>query len=402
MARKGNLAVGQSGGPTAVINNSLVGVIHEAMQHKEIDGIYGMLNGIRGVIKREFIDLRRESAATIQTLRDTPSAALGTVRYKVRAEEYDPIIDVLQAYDVRYFIYIGGNDSADTSYRIHLAAQRRGYELYVLGVPKTVDNDLAVTDHCPGYGSAARFVAAAIRDTGLDTQAMGESGPVKLVEIMGRNAGWLTASAVLAKEAEGDPPHLIYVPERPVSAAQIADDVRAACDQHGYCVAAISEGLLNEDGIPFGEVNAPGFVDAFGHVAKGGVVEVIAEIIREHVDLRARFDKPGYLQRSFAGLQSSTDRQEAYEVGRAAVRAAVAGHSGEMVTLEREPGPVYACTTGLTPLERIANVERLLPDEFIKASNNGVTEAFVAYARPLIGEPLRAYARLTKHALPSL
>jgi 6-phosphofructokinase len=337
MARKGNLVVGQSGGPTAVINNSLVGVIHEAMEHEEIDGLYGMLNGIRGVFDRAFIDLRRESAATLQALRDTPSAALGTVRYKVKAEEYDPIIDVLQVYDVRYFIYIGGNDSADTSHKIHLAAQRRGYELYVLGVPKTVDNDLAITDHCPGYGSAARFVASAIRDTGLDTEAMGQSGPVKLVEIMGRNAGWLTAAAVLAKEAEGDPPHLIYVPERPVSAAQIADDVRAARDKYGYCVAAISEGLLNEDGIPFGEVNAPGFVDAFGHVAKGGVVEVIAEIIREHVDLRARFDKPGYLQRSFAGLQSSTDRQEAYEVGRAAVRAAVAGHSGEMVTLEREP-----------------------------------------------------------------
>jgi 6-phosphofructokinase 1 len=226
---------------------------------------------------------------------------------------------------------------------------------------------------------------------------MGESGPVKLVEIMGRNAGWLTAAAALARESEGDAPHLIYVPERPVAAEQIVADVKAAYEKYGYCVAAVSEGLVNEDGVSYGDASAPGFVDAFGHAAKGGVVEAIAAIIADGVGLRARYDKPNYLQRSFGELQSASDREEAYQAGRAAVRAAVAGESGVMVTLVRAPGDDYVCTTGLAPLDQIANVERKLPAAFINEAGNDVTAAFMAYARPLAGGPLKPYSRLAQH-----
>ena len=402
MVIKGNLVVGQSGGPTAVINNSLVGVIHEAKEHPEIGGIYGMLHGIRGVLDQEFVDLRQESDDTIETLRQTPASALGTVRYKVQPDDYDRLVEVFRANNIRFFVYVGGNDSMDTTYKIHQAAEKKGYELYAIGVPKTVDNDLAMTDHCPGYGSAARFVASAIRNTGFDTEAMGESGPIKIMEIMGRDAGWLTASAALAKECPEDPPHLVYLPERPVSPTQIVEDTKEVYAKYGVCVLAVSEGLRSIDGKPFADDSTPTEVDAFGHTSKGGVVEAIAALIKKHLGLRARLDKPNYLQRSFAELQSWPDRDEAYQVGRAAVQAAVAGQSGQMVTLVRQSNNPYRITTGLAPLEQVANAVRLVPQDFINERGNGVTEAFVEYARPLIGGNLTAYARLAKRMVPKV
>jgi 6-phosphofructokinase len=395
MAAKGNLVVGQSGGPTAVINNSLVGVIHEAMQHAEIDGIYGMLHGIAGVLNEEFTDLRQEPAAVLEGLRGTPASGLGTVRYKVTDRDYPRLVEVFKKYDVRYFFYIGGNDSMDTSHKIHLAAEAMGYELFAVGVPKTVDNDLAETDHCPGFGSAARFVASAVRNTGYDTFAMGDSGPLKMVEIMGRNAGWLTASTILAKERPEDPPHLIYLPERGVSLAQVVADVRRCYETYGYCVAAVSEGLRDENGNEITNGSAPADVDAFGHARKGPVVDTLAAAVKEALGITVRIDKPSYLQRSFGELMSSVDREEAYEVGRAAVRAAVSGVSNKMVTLVREPGAAYHVSTGLADLDKVANHERMVPADHINADNNGVTEAFEAYARPLIGGPLAPYARLS-------
>ncbi len=392
---KGNLVVGQSGGPTAVINNSLVGVVHEAMAHAEIEGIYGMLHGIAGILHEEFIDLRQESAETLRLLRDTPASALGTVRYKVTDNDYPKIIEVFKAYNVRYFFYIGGNDSMDTTNKINQVAQREGYELHCIGVPKTVDNDLVLTDHCPGYGSAARFVAAAIRNTALDTKAMGDSGPVKLMEIMGRHAGWLTAAAALARQDDEDPPHLIYVPECPVTLDQVVEDVRRSLDRHGYCVAAVSEGVKDPSGKALGEASQAD-VDAFGHKALGGVVEAIADAVRAKTGVRARLDKPGYLQRSFGELASPVDREEAYAVGKAAVRAAVGGDTGKMVTLVRQPGPQYVCETGLAPLAAVANQEKVMPREYMNASCNDVTPAFRAYAQPLIGGPLLTYGRLAK------
>jgi len=400
MGKKGNLVVGQSGGPTAVINSSLVGVIHEAMQHNEVGDIYGMMHGVSGVLNEEFIDLRQESSETLERLRYTPASALGTVRYKVRSSDYDRLLDVLMAYDVRYFFYIGGNDSMDTAHKMHLAAEAKGYELYAFGVPKTVDNDLAYTDHCPGYGSAARFVATAVRDTGYDTEAMGDSSPVKFVEVMGRNAGWLTAAAALAKAAPDDPPQLLYVPECGVSLEQVVADVRYWYEKIGYCVVAVSEGMRNEQGEEIGTGFGKVELDAFGHARKGGVVETLEEVVKAELGVRVRHDKPGYLQRSCASLASSVDRAEAYLVGQTAVRGALAGVSDRMVTLERQPGPAYAVTTGLAPLAEVANAEHTLPREYINEAGNGVTEAFLEYARPLIGEPLSPYARLAKHPVP--
>ena len=400
MSVKGNLVVGQSGGPTAVINNSLVGVIQEAKEHTEIGDILGMAHGIAGIIREELVDLRRESDQTLARLRNTPASALGTVRYKVTDADYERILETFRAYDVRYFFYIGGNDSMDTAHKMHLLAASRGYELHAIGVPKTVDNDLAETDHCPGYGSAARFVATAVRDTGYDTEAMGESSPIKLMEIMGRNAGWLTAATTLAKERPEDAPHLVYMPEHGVTIEQVLEDVKYWYDRLGHCVVAVSEGLRAPDGQALALKGNSGEVDAFGHARLGGVVELLEEAVNRAYKLRARHDKPGYLQRSFASLQSSVDRQEAFEVGRAAVRAALAGEGDRMVNLTREPGGRYRCHTGLVDLEKVANHERTMPAEYINEAGNGVTDAFLAYARPLIGEPLPPYARLAMNLAP--
>ncbi|MHB1294201.1 MAG: 6-phosphofructokinase [Anaerolineae bacterium] len=398
--KKGNIVIGQSGGPTAVINNSLVGVVHEAMEHSEIGGIYGMVHGIAGVMNEEFVDLRRESAETLEILRNTPASALGTVRYKVKDSDYERLLEVFMAYDVRYFFYIGGNDSMDTTHKMALLAQKRGYELHAVGVPKTVDNDLAFTDHCPGYGSAARFVATAIRDTGYDTYAMGDSSPIKLMEIMGRHAGWLAAATALAKETPEDPPHLVYVPERGVFLEQIIEDVRYWYEKLGYCVIAVSEGIKDEKGESIG--SGRGDVDAFGHKLMGNVVDYLDGVLKKELNAKTRYDKPGYLQRSFASLMSPVDREEAYMVGRAAVRAALADESDKMVTLVRQPGPGYHIELGLAPLGEVANVERMLPPEFINERGNGVTEAFLEYARPLIGGPLPRYARLSKFRIPKV
>jgi ATP-dependent phosphofructokinase / diphosphate-dependent phosphofructokinase len=395
---KGNLLVGQSGGPTAVINNSLVGVIEEARQHDAIGGIYGMVHAIKGLLDEDLVDLRQETPRTLQILRSTPASALGTARYRVTNEDYERILDLLIKYNIRYFFYIGGNDSMDTTYQVANLAASRGYEMHAIGVPKTVDNDLAVTDHCPGFGSAARFVATAIRDTGYDTWAMGESSPIKLMEIMGRNAGWLTAATVLARSEPNDPPHLIYVPERGITMDQVVNDVLSVYDRLGYCVVACSEGMQDPQGRPLGE--GSGDIDAFGHVAKGGIVEAIEAAIREASEAKTRHDKPGYLQRSFAALQSSVDREEAYQVGRRAVRAAMEGETSAMVTLDRAEGPDYAISYGLASLDRIANVEHTLPDAYINDAGNGVTEAFVEYAKPLIGDPLLPYARLSMQPVP--
>jgi 6-phosphofructokinase 1 len=397
---KGKAVVGQSGGPTAVINSSLVGVVQEALRHSEIEAVYGAINGIKGVLEEEFVDLGQEPAEVLEGLRRTPGAALGSIRYKVKEGDYERILQVFKAHNIRYFFYIGGNDSMDTAMKLDSLAKETGYELRVIGIPKTIDNDLAYTDHCPGYGSAARFVAMAVRDSGWDTRAMRVNSPVKIVEIMGRNAGWLAGAAALAKEQEDDPPHLIYVPERPLSKDKLLGDVEDAYRRYGYVVIALSEGVVNEKGEPFGGEFAPKEVDAFGHVLKGGASDAAASIIKAELGLSTRIDKPNYLYRSFSLAVSEVDREEAYEVGKAAVIAALAGETGKMVTLIREPGPVYRSTTGLVELEKVANVERYLPDDFINEEGNFVTEAFIEYARPLIGGALPPYARLRGIRVP--
>jgi len=396
---KANLAVGQSGGPTAVINGSLSGVIREALTYDEIGEIYGMFRGIGGLLNDQFIDLRRQPSEVIDGLRWTPSAALGTVRHKVSPEDHQRILDVLKARNIRYLFYIGGNDSADTSLKLHKLSMDAGYELHVIAVPKTVDNDLYGTDHCPGYGSAARFVATAIRDTGRDTEAMGPTRPVKILEIMGRNAGWLTAAAALAREDAGDAPHLVYAPERPVSGGQLVQDVERCYQERGHVVIAMSEGAQEAPGRTLGEEYNPGEVDAFGHRMKGGVSEFVSALLKERTGLRVRIDKPNYLQRSFMLCASSVDQDEAYRVGRRAVQAALTGRCQGMVTLVREPGPAYQCSLEVVNLEDVANREKKLPPEFMNEAGNSPTAAFLSYARPLIGEPWPPipYVRLARH-----
>jgi len=391
---RGALVVGQSGGPTAVINNSLVGVIEQSLLEEQITAVYGSLRGIQGVLQDRLVDLGRESPQTLSGLRRTPGAALGTVRYKLQEEDYERVVEVMRAHGVRFFCYIGGNDSMDTAYRVDAVARRTGYELRCIGVPKTVDNDLAGTDHCPGYGSAARFVALAARDTGWDTESMGLSSPVKVIEIMGRNAGWLTAAAALARKETGDPPHLIYVPERPVDDATVVAEVGDVVAAREHCVVALSEGAVPDTGM--------GEVDAFGHQMKGGAAEHLERILSEQLGLKVRVDKPNYLQRSFSTCISEVDANEAYMVGQSAVRLAVDGKSGVMVTLVRVAQDPYQCETGTVPLEQIANAERLLPDVYLSEQGNDVTAAFLDYARPLIGPPPPPLARLARFAVPPL
>jgi ATP-dependent phosphofructokinase / diphosphate-dependent phosphofructokinase len=392
----GNILVGQSGGPTAVINASLAGVVRAALASRQIAGVYGAVNGILGVLREELSDMRQEDPATLDLLRDTAGAALGTSRFKVNETHLQRILDVFKAHDVRYFCYIGGNDSMDTAHKVGRLAADNRYELYVIGVPKTVDNDLAHTDHCPGYGSAARFVAATMRDTGIDSRGGALSTPVKIVEIMGRHAGWLTAAAALAREGLPDgAPHLIYVPERPISLEAFLTDVEREVRRRGYVVVALSEGVRDPSGEWLGAISRA--KDAFGHRQLGGVSALLAEQVTQQLGLKARFEKPDTMQRSSASIVSQVDRQEAYRVGQAAVDALLKGTSDRMITLERAPGPAYACHTGLVDLSLVAGVERLLPDAYIAEHGRDVTPAFVGYARPLIGSPLPAAAILTGH-----
>ncbi|MDR7521546.1 MAG: diphosphate--fructose-6-phosphate 1-phosphotransferase, partial [Armatimonadota bacterium] len=245
---RGNLIVGQSGGPTAVINSSLAGVIHEALEHDAIEEIYGMRHGVEGLLAEQIVDLGRQSAAVIEGLRATPSAALGSCRHKLTATDYERLLTVLQGHNIRYFLYIGGNDSADTAWRLGRLAAERGYDLRVMSVPKTVDNDLVDTDHCPGYGSVARWLAVAVRDAGLDTEAIGVVDTVKVIETMGRNTGWITAATALARDHEDAAPHLIYLPERPLIRDRFLADVDRVYRRLGYAVITVCEGLKDERG----------------------------------------------------------------------------------------------------------------------------------------------------------
>jgi 6-phosphofructokinase 1 len=390
----GNLLVGQSGGATAVINASLAGVIAAALDLPEVGAIAGMRHGIEGLLREDLIDLRRQPAGTLERLRHTPSAALGTCRHKLTGDDLDRALAILRRYDVRYFLYIGGNDSADTAHRLHARARAAGYDLRVIAIPKTIDNDLRHTDHCPGYGSIARFLALATRDSGRDTEAFPSQYPVKIIEVMGRNAGWVAAACALAQEDARDAPQLIFLPERPPASLDAAlGEIAAAQRARGYCVAIVPETLRDARGEHLSGGDRS-FVDAFGHAYFPGLGPLLAERIKRDLGLSARYDKPGTIARMAMMAASSTDLAEAEGAGREAVRRAVAGESDRMVTILREGDEPYRAGFGAVPLERIANTERLLPDEFIGADGRSVTPAFRRYALPLLGDPLPEYARL--------
>lgn len=393
---KGNLIVGQSGGPTAVINSSLGGVIQEAQKHSQIQNIYGMLNGVQGLLEGKIIDLGRQKASIIEGLKRTPSAALGSCRHKLSTEDYSRILEIFKVHNIRYFLYIGGNDSMDTAHRVEQLAKSTGYELRCIGIPKTVDNDLEVTDHCPGYGSVARWNAIATKDAGRDTEAIGIVDKVKIIETMGRDAGWITAATALAKDADDSAPHLVYLPERPFSEEKFLADVESVYRKLGHVLVAVCEGLKDKDGKYITASDRAIDTDRFGHKQLGGVADYLCNIIASNLKLKARFDKAGTIQRSSMVCASKTDLKEAYMVGAKAVKYALKGISDHMVTLVRESNAPYKCVTGLAKLEDVANAQKPVPDHFINTEGNFVTEAFIEYAKPLIGSPLPEYVRLER------
>ena len=381
----GNVLVGQSGGPTSVINASVAGLIAEALNHECIEEIYGTLNGVLGILQEDLIDLASESQQQIRALKYTPGAALGTCRFKLKKPaDFDRVLEVFKAHNIRYFFYIGGNDSQDTADKISKLAQAQGYELRVIGVPKTIDNDLPGTDHCPGYASAIKYIATSVREVALDNEAMGQGDLVSIIEVMGRSAGWIAAGAALAKRKDHpqDPPHLIYLPEIPFDQAKCIEDVKRILKREKFCLIVVAEGLVDENG---NYVAANAATDAFGHAQLGGAGDALAEIIGANVPgAKVRVAKPGLLQRCAAHSASKTDADEAFMAGEAAVEAAIAGETDKMVTLLRGDKEAYSCETGLTPLSEVANSIKKLPREWINEDGTSMNFQFIRYAQPLI------------------
>jgi 6-phosphofructokinase 1 len=395
MSRPTALLVGQSGGPTAAINSSLLGVIEAALGRPEISRVYGAIDGVEGLLEDKVIDLGEENRATLAALRRTPAAALGSCRYKLRPDDPDRLLALFAQLGVGYVVYIGGNDSSDTAHRLGERALEKGQDLRVMVVPKTIDNDLPITDHCPGFGSIARFVASALQDVGRDTEAMHRVDPVKIVEVMGRNAGWVVAASALGRQDDADPPHLLYPPERRVDLDSFVADVDRVYRRVGHVVAVVTETVRATDGsfIGAGEREVR---DSFGHRRMVEPARRLAALVEEKLGLRARYDRPGTIQRMSSACLSDVDLDEAYEAGRQSVEALLTGHTDQMVTLIRSPGPSYRCGYGLAPLAAIANVEKLLPDEYLPTPESLPSPEFRAYAEPLIGGRLPEHARLKK------
>ncbi len=392
---RGNLIIGQSGGATAVINASLVGAVNTALNDTRIDGIYGMQNGIEGLLKEDIVDLRQQPSSLWQQLLYAPSAALGSCRYKLQDEDPARAVEILRHYNVRYVLYIGGNDSADTAHRIAQAAQQSHYDLQTISVPKTIDNDLPFTDHSPGYGSAARFIAQATIDSTMNTVSIPGHYPVKIIETMGRDAGWLTASSALGKRDDVDPPHIILTPEHVFAADSFLVQVEEVYRRIGYVVIAVAETVRDAKGQALGSIGQVG-TDAFQHPLLSGAGQSLVDLVTKQLKLRARFDKPGDLQRMSSAHVSPVDRDEAYLVGQMGTQALLAGESDKMVTLVRHNAPQYHCTTGLEELSQVANQQSLLPHDYMNDAKTMVTQAFYDYALPLIGEPLNTYPTIKR------
>lgn len=394
----GNLLVAQSGGPTCAINASIAGVITEAGKHEGIEEIYGGLNGILGILNEDLIDLNDEKRKTIEGLKYTPAAALGTCRYKIdfkkkpekAAQDMDRLFQVFQAHNIRYFFYAGGNDSQDTSHKIHEEAVRRGYELRVIGVPKTIDNDLPHTDSCPGYGSAIKYCATTVMEVGVDVGSMAtDDGSCCIIEVMGRSAGWIAAGTVLAKRGNpAAPPHIILLPEIQYDVDEFLDRVKATVEAYKYCVVVVGEGIRNKQGEEIGADKSR--LDAFGHPVLAGAAEKLKEFIQGKLNTKTRTVLLGYAQRAAAHFASLTDVTNAFSCGEAAVKAAIDGKSGYMVKIVRETADgKIRWATGLQPLSEVANVEHFVPREWVSADGFLPNEQFVEYAAPLIEGEVR-------------
>ncbi len=385
----GNVLVAQGGGPTAVINQSVVGVALEARRYPQVRSVYGALHGVKGIVNEDFIDLTRETAHNLEAVAGTPSSGLLSTRDKPDEEYCSRMFTVMRKHDIRYFFYVGGNDSSDTVRIVNKQAAAEGYEFRAIHVPKTIDNDLAVNDHCPGFGSAARFVALAFMGLNLDNRAL---PGVLIGVVMGRHAGFLTAASSLARKYPEDGPHLIYVPERPFSTEHFLADVERTYRECGVCIVAVSEGIQDDAGVAIAStLSATVERDAHGNVqlsGTGALGDLLGDLIKEKLRIRrVRSDTFGYLQRSFMGVVSDRDAREAREVGETAVRYAVADNLDGSVVIHR-PVLDYAVSYDLAPLADVAGKTRTMPAEFINESGNGVTAAFHAYCRPLAGTSL--------------
>ena len=388
MGISGKVLIAQSGGPTAVINQTLAGIVLEAKKYTQVTRVYGALRGVEGIVNEDFLDLTQETSHNLEQVALTPSSALLSTRIKPDSKYCHDIFRVLEAHDIRYFFYIGGNDSADTARIVNEEAMLANYDLRVIHVPKTIDNDLMLNDHTPGFGSAARFVTQAFMGINLDVRAL---NGVYIGVVMGRHAGFLTASSAIARKHEADGPHLIYLPERVFSIQQFLQDVKEVYDRFGICIIAVSEGIKDATGVPIVTMlNKSNEQDAHGNVQLSGtrsLGDLLVEQIREKLDIpRVRSDTFGYLQRSFFGCVSDIDQHEAREVGERAVQMAMWNDVDGSVTIKRTGN--YSVDYHLDRFEDIAARTRVMPDEFINRTGNNVTDAFMFYVRPLLGSGL--------------
>lgn len=382
-----NILVAHGGGPTAVINASLQGVVETARASGQVDKIYAARFGAEGILRGDLMDLTGVPASMISRLSHTPASAIGSCRRKLTDTDYPRVMEVLKEYDINCFFYNGGNDSMDTCNKVNELAVREGLDIRVIGIPKTMDNDLDITDHCPGFGSAARYAAVSAAELALD--ASGLPIHVVVMEVMGRNAGWVTAASAMASRLT-DCRQLVYLPEQPVDEDKMLADIEREYAKGKGLLVTVSEGICGPDGKPLADT---GIVDGFGHVVPGGAAQHITDQIIKKLHLKSRAEKPGLLGRASIPYVSLTDREEAYAVGRYAVEAAMKGESGYMVAIRAERKPVYHSEMFLAPLSQVANVEKKFPLEWI-AEGSQISDRFFDYASPLMGGDFPEYARL--------
>jgi 6-phosphofructokinase 1 len=377
-----------------VINASLAGVVQEASGHPQVGTIWGARFGAEGLLANNLLDLSAQPPSIWNQIRYSPSAALGSCRRKLSDEQYHLAIQTLRAHEIRYVLYIGGNDSAVTALGLQRASLELGYDLAVIAVPKTVDNDLPGTDHCPGYGSAARFLAQSTQDVGLDTEAMRLSDPIKLIEVAGRDAGWLAAATTLGSQNDRTAPHVVWPPELQVNVEVFITALEHVYARLGYAVAVVAETVRDATGAAIGRPNSALQADPFGHATIAGTAAYLADRVSATLGVKARYEKPGTLQRMCMALASPVDLQEAYDAGAEAVRLVLGGQTAKMVGFRREMAGPYRCALEPIDLMLVAKQQRTLPDTFLAAEPFTIAPAFRDYALPLIGPPLLSYARL--------
>ena len=385
---KGNMLIAHGGGPTPVINSSLLGAVREAKRHGEIETIYGARFGAEGILAGDLMDLGAFDDGQLDLLSRTPASALGSCRRKLTDADYPAVLECFKKFNIRYFFYNGGNDSMDTCHKVYQLACQSGYELRVIGIPKTIDNDLAVTDHCPGFGSAAKYAAVSALELAFDASAL----PIHVVvmELMGRNAGWITAaSALFADQMPCE--HLVYLPETDFDKEQFLSAVKEKWAKGRGLLVTVSEGIHYADGSPVAD---SGIVDGFGHKIPGGAAQTLSDMIMQETGLKSRSEKPGLLGRVSVGLMSQVDQREAEEAGAMAVRSAAEGKTGFMVGFQTVREPEYRSETCLIPLEQVANAEKKFPLEWIGADGASIAPAFQDYCLPLLGEYDNRFAYL--------